>query len=163
MPCAARQLSGIPYRNAMSAEELLQELLCQRLEQDFQLLRPRNKCKLLTLRKEQTYYLSQGSQVRVVGCTRQPHAIVCRVGDLRRCNRSLSSRMARGICGRQPVLRPGPGRYACRGKGTWSHRHGTAHDDDDAAFPSRRVLRIFTLWGWLCAQHSSHQWASRRF
>ena len=47
----------------MSAEELLQELLCQRLEQDFQLLRPRNMSKLLTLRKEQTYYLSQGSQV----------------------------------------------------------------------------------------------------
>lgn len=50
-----RQLSGIPYRKAMSAEELLQELLCQRLEQDFQLLRPRTMSKLLTLRKEQTY------------------------------------------------------------------------------------------------------------
>ena len=57
------QLSGIPYQHAMSAEELLQELLCQRLEQDFQLLRPRNMSKLVTLRKEQTYYLSQGSQV----------------------------------------------------------------------------------------------------
>ena len=30
----------IPYKHAMSAEELLQELLCQRLELDFQLLRP---------------------------------------------------------------------------------------------------------------------------
>ena len=58
------ELSGIPYQRAMSAEELLQELLCQRLEQDFQLLRPRNMSKLLTLRKEQTYYLSQGSQVQ---------------------------------------------------------------------------------------------------
>ena len=60
------ELSGIPYSLAMSAEELLQELLCQRLEQDFQLLRPRNKSKLLTLRKEQTYYLSQGNQVQQI-------------------------------------------------------------------------------------------------
>ena len=58
----------IPYKHAMSAEELLQELLCQRLELDFQLLRPLDMAshmvKRLSLEEEHTYFLSHGNQVR---------------------------------------------------------------------------------------------------
>ena len=58
--------SGIPYQHAMSAEELLQELLCQRFEQDFQLLKYVNMSEQLSLHKEQTYYLSHGQQVHKI-------------------------------------------------------------------------------------------------
>jgi len=61
------ELSGlIPYKYAMSAEELLKELICQRLELDFQLLRPIEKLKRLSLQDEQTYYLSHGNQVQQI-------------------------------------------------------------------------------------------------
>ncbi len=70
------ELSGIPYEFAMSAEELLQELLCQRLEQDFQLLRPRHRPKLLSLHQEQTYYVSKGDQVQQITFVQQEQPVV---------------------------------------------------------------------------------------
>lgn len=45
---------------------LRQELICQRLELDFQLLRPIEKLKRLSLQDEQTYYLSHGNQVQQI-------------------------------------------------------------------------------------------------
>ena len=69
-------LSGIPYEVAMSAEELLQELLCQRLEQDFQLLRPRHQARLLSLHQEQTYYVSRGDQVQQITFVQKEQPVV---------------------------------------------------------------------------------------
>ena len=64
-----RELSGlVPYQKAMSVEELLQELVCVRLDQDFQLhTQDRGRgggSSALSLRDEQTYFLSHGLQVQ---------------------------------------------------------------------------------------------------
>ena len=57
----------LPYKSVMSAEELLYELVCQRLEQDFQLLRPPEKKRSpVSLNEEQTFYLALGAQVQAV-------------------------------------------------------------------------------------------------
>lgn len=66
VPMQEEVASGIPYARAMSADELLQELLCQRFEQDFQLLKYVKMSKQLSLQQEQTYYLSQGNQVHKI-------------------------------------------------------------------------------------------------
>eukprot|EP00908_Phaeocystis_cordata_P025860 Transcript_8337.p1 GENE.Transcript_8337~~Transcript_8337.p1 ORF type:complete len:628 (+),score=288.23 Transcript_8337:230-1885(+) len=72
-----RELSGlVPYDKAMSVQELLEELVCVRLDQDFQLHKleredhPRAGAakaagsSALSLRDEQTYFLSHGLQIQ---------------------------------------------------------------------------------------------------
>jgi len=76
VPAQGEVEGTIPYKTVMSAEEILHEMVCQRLEQDFQLLRATTSAGAptrtsLSLRHETTYFLALGAQVQQIHFVRE--------------------------------------------------------------------------------------------
>ncbi len=59
---------AMPYEMPMSAEELLQELVCQRLDQDFQLL---GSMQHSGSEDRRVYFLSHSQQLQIITMTKE--------------------------------------------------------------------------------------------
>lgn len=145
VPMQEEVASGIPYERAMTADELLQELLCQRFEQDFQLLKYVKMSKQLSLQQEQTYYLSQGNQVHKIVFMHEGQVAPPRTPALINSSKAatVEDRLGRSGAGASTGASAGGGGSS---KGQASHRW-RAEPEPSLSFSKVQVTRFLMQQG----------------